>query len=276
MSQSEMQETGLQRNEAKQSQYWYFRFHENFFDNMPLMKMQTEPGGYEFVVILLKLYCLSVRTGGVLECPMNDYGQVDIPTLASMLRHEPKIVSRAIEYFIKHKFLQLMESVDTEEVTVFLPGVKDMTGKTSKEADRKRAIRHAQEQLPKPEEKHEDVENSRKDKCKVFGTFKNVWLLPEELTKVRNKYENANVLIENLSIYKARENKEYPNDYAALLGFAKRSGILKVSERERRQSVYERYKKEAQLGFPPPADCKEILTDMQFAELEQIAEENME
>lgn len=261
--------------EKTQNQYWYFRFHENFFDSMPLMKMQTEPGGYEFVVILLKLYCLSVRTGGMLECPTTDDGQIDIATLSEMLRHKPNIVAHAIQYFIKHQFLHLMEVVDNEDLTIFLPDVQNMTGKASKEADRKRAERNAKSALPVPEIKR-NLTEERKQNAKAYGQFRNVYLYPEEADAFRNKYENATQLIERLSVYKAREAKDYPNDHAALEGFAATSGILNVSERDKRKKIYERYKKEALMGYPPPQEIQNDLTKMQYEELLKIAEENEE
>lgn len=41
--------------------YWYFRFTDHFFDDLEILRMENLPAnaGYEYIVILLKLYCLS-------------------------------------------------------------------------------------------------------------------------------------------------------------------------------------------------------------------------
>lgn len=252
---------------GEETRYWYFRFNEFFFDDFEIIKMQGEPGGYEYLVILLKLYCLSVRNGGVFSMKSTEDGQLDLLTLADAIRHKVSIVSPAIRYFTEKGFVQILVSPD--ETEVHLPGVKNMVGSSSRDADQKRlerSMKKEKELLPEPEE------NSRIKNCEVFGTFGNVLLLPEESKKLFAKYENAAKMIERLSVYKAQYNKEYDNDYAALLGFAEKDGKLKQSEFEKREVAYQRYKREAELGFPPPSEMKEVLTAMQFKELEDLAE----
>lgn len=49
--------------------YGYFRFPKWFFDDMEILRLDTLPAnvGYEYIVILLKIYCLSVENGGYIK-----------------------------------------------------------------------------------------------------------------------------------------------------------------------------------------------------------------
>ena len=49
------------KEKVNATEYWYFRFNEHFFDDIKIAQMETLPGGFEMLVILLKLYCLSVK-----------------------------------------------------------------------------------------------------------------------------------------------------------------------------------------------------------------------
>lgn len=79
--------------------YWYFRFPKHFFDNMEMIKMQRHPAGFEYLVILLKLYALSVENEGYIEIPIVN-GRADFATIAKVMRfHQQYTVEDAIHYF---------------------------------------------------------------------------------------------------------------------------------------------------------------------------------
>ena len=44
------------KEKVNATEYWYFRFNEHFFDDIKIAQMETLPGGFEMLVILLKLY----------------------------------------------------------------------------------------------------------------------------------------------------------------------------------------------------------------------------
>lgn len=254
------------------TKYWYFRFPKNFFNSVEIIKMETQAGGYEYLVILLKLYCLSTEQGGVFCLPATETGCLDVALLSEILRHKVQVVGSAIEYFTKHGFVELVTAEEEGQMQTYMhfPDVKYNTGQSSKDADRKRIERGRKEaELPGPAKKDERAEKGR-----VYGEFKNVILLDDEYRKFTSRYENAAQVIERLSIWKARSGKNTPNDYAYLLHFAETDGVLKQSEKEKRAVLYERYKREAIAGCPPPSEAKEILTEMQWEELCKIAEES--
>ncbi len=258
---------------ASATKYWFFRFPNNFFQSAEITKMEGQVGGYEYLVILLKLYCKATDQGGVYCIPATDTGALDVILLSRLLGHNVQTVASAMQYFIKHGFVELVPADEEGYKRTYLhfPDVKYNTGQSSKDADRKRVERSQKEAsaLPGPAKTDE-----RAARGKVYGEFKNVILLDEEYRKFTSRYENAEQIIQRLSIWKARSGKPSHNDYAFLLSFAETDGVLKQSERERRAIAYELYKREAEAGCPPPLDKKELLTEMQWQELCEIAEKN--
>ncbi|MCI5689268.1 MAG: phage replisome organizer N-terminal domain-containing protein [Emergencia sp.] len=261
------------REGSAATKYWYFRFSKNFFNDIGIIKMESLIGGYEYLVILLKLYALSTEHGGVFSLPATPSGDLDVALLSEILRHKVQAVGSAIEYFTTHGFMELVSEPETEQTYLYFPEVKYNTGQSSKDADRKRIERQKKAEaatLPEPADEREKP-------GKVYGEFKNVSLTNEEYRKFSNRYENANVVIEKLSIWKAKRDKSAsPKDYAYLLSFAETDGILKQSEKEKRTITYERYKREALLGYPPPQDIRDMITEMQWEELKELAEKNFD
>ena len=106
--------------------YWYFRFTDHFFDDLDILRMENLPAnaGYEYIVILLKLYCLSTRSGGFVKIRTSFDGQIDYTLLSDELRHKSReTVYAAVSYFISVGLIQIMEAVDF--TTFFAPGVKN-------------------------------------------------------------------------------------------------------------------------------------------------------
>lgn len=258
-------------------QYWYFRFHEHYFDDIKIIQMQTLPGGFEFLIILFKLYCLSVKNMGLLEIPLLN-GKPDTATLAKALRHEQNVVEMALNYFIKEKFVDIFvrqEDDDKNKVVLDMVDMKNMIGKSSAEADRKRELRN---------EKHKELEEKieatdRKKFCKHYGMYKNVLLLDNEYEELNRTYKNASILIEKVSLYKKQHDVDYADDYAAVMKFALDDGIKNVNNKELKEKEIERKRKlwetEASVGCIPPEEAKELLGEKEYQRLYEIAEKRL-
>lgn len=265
----------MARRSGEKGRYWYFRFRDNFFMDEDLMNLELLPGGYEYIVILLKLYARSVQNGGIIRIPTfgkeddEDLSKLETANLAKQINHDPMPVIAAVEYFVKKGFLIISSDSDNDEVVIDVPGVKPMIGKSSQGADaeRNRLSKH-QESLPTPEREKVNGKNT-------YGEFENVYLTDTEYKKLNKRYENADYVINRLSLYYKRTGKHFADDYAAVLSFGDKDGIVKVQEKEKMRICYERYKREAEQGFPPPAEIKEVLTTLQFEELERIAEKKI-
>ncbi len=266
-------------NGTNQTRYWYFRFVEYFFENPKIIAMEQEPGGFEYLVILLKLYCKSLSTGGTLRVRANN--MADLNVIAKMVRHDIVIVERAIEYFIKNGIIDVVGETDNYNdryLNMDMPYVKNMTGRSSAAADQKRLKRqsnketeeievHEKEKLPKPQKNR-----------KAYGCFENVLLSDEEFKELDTEYENAKVVINRLSIYKKQYNKTYANDYAAVLKFATTDGKKRVNDEEEKRKKLERkikqWENEALIGATPPDEARELLGEEEYKRLVKIAEEN--
>ena len=214
--------------------YWYFRFADNFFDKTEIIEMEYEPSGYEYLIILLKLYCKSVGQNGVLRIKARD--MKDMQVLSGMTRHKPEVLTCAIQYFIDHGFIEVLEPVEDNVIKMEMPYVKDMIGRSSKRADAVRLQRHEQNRLQAPA-----AEQDRGELLKC-GSFGNVLISENEKREFERQYENAGKIINRLSIFKKRENKNYDDDYAALLGFAEKDGIRSSSSQNQKSRLYEYYK----------------------------------
>ncbi len=208
-----------EKDKANKAEYWYFRFNEHFFDDIKIAQMETIPGGFEMLVILLKLYCLSVKERGMFRLP-NANGEPDYEALARLTRHPRRTLEMAIQYFVSMGFVEIIIGHNAGETIFKTPRLENMIGKSSKEADRKRLARARQQQQNELPENTDD----RKVKCDKYGVFNNVYLFKDEYKALDDKYKNANELIDRVSIYKEQFKKEYENDYAAVLSFALKDG----------------------------------------------------
>ena len=246
------------------TEYWYFRFNEHFFDDIKIAQMETLPGGFEMLVILLKLYCLAVKERGMFRLP-NVENKPDYEALAKLTRHPRRTIEMAIQYFSSVGFIEIIIGHDARETIFKTPELKNMIGRSSKEADRRRLARaRKQEQLP------EETDN-RKSLCKKFGVFKNVYLLEKEYLSLNEEYKNVNDLINRVSIHKEQFKKEYDNDYAAVLKFAIKDGEKRPDKKKEREREILQFEREALIGAAPPETARELLGDEKFKELTEIA-----
>lgn len=248
------------------TEYWYFRFNEHFFDDIKIAQMETLPGGFEMLVILLKLYCLSVKERGMFRLP-NANGEPDYEALAKLTRHPRRTLEMAIQYFVSMGFVEIIIGHDVGETIFKTPKLENMIGKSSKEADRKRLARSRQQQNELPENTDE-----RKTKCDKYGVFNNVYLRKDEYKALDEKYKNANELIDRVSIYKEQFKKDYENDYAAVLSFAFKDGEEKPDMSKAREREVKMLETEASIGAAPPDSARELLGDKKFRELTELAE----
>ena len=253
-------------DEINETKYWYFRVNDNFFDDMKIIQIEDLPGGFEFLVILLKLYCLSVRERGMFRV-LNKNGEPDYGSLARKIRHSRSTLELAIQCFVSIGFLEIIICHEANETIFKTPQLTNMIGKSSKEADRKRLARAKKQFDELPENTDE-----RKEKCDKYGVFNNVYLLKDEHRALDEKYKNANDLIDRVSVYKKQFRKEYDDDYAAVLSFAQKDGEEKPDMSKIRERKIRQLKIEASIGVSPSEEDRELLGDEKFKELTELAE----
>ena len=97
----------------------------------------------------------------------------------------------------------------------------------------------AREERTQSDRTQSDQPKAPARKVKWYGSFKNVALTDEEYAALMGQAENRDALIEDLSAYKASTNRQYANDYAALL-----------RTEERRRARQKQYGKKQPVGAP--------------------------
>ena len=120
---------------ADDKKYYYMRLKEDFFDSNDAVKiMESMPDGYLYSNILLKLYLKSLKCNGRLM--YQDRIPYNAEVLATLTNHSVGVVEKALSVF---KNLGLIEVLDNG--AIYMLDIQNYIGKSSTEADRKRAYR---------------------------------------------------------------------------------------------------------------------------------------
>lgn len=120
---------------ADNQKYYYMRLKEDFFDSNDAVKiMESMPDGYLYSNILLKLYLKSLKCNGRLM--YQDRIPYNANVLATLTNHSVGVVEKALSVF---EDLGLIEILDNG--AIYMLDIQNYIGKSSTEADRKRAYR---------------------------------------------------------------------------------------------------------------------------------------
>lgn len=135
---------------SENKKWFYLKFKENYFEKDQVRVVEAMKNGYEYSLIILKLYLKSLRFDGQLK--INDaipYNKDKIELLASVLGHDPANVMHSINLA---KELGIMDVFSTGEM--FMLDIQEFIGHSSTEAERKRIYR----------EKLKKIENTSKNR----------------------------------------------------------------------------------------------------------------
>lgn len=119
-------------------QYYYMRLREDFFTSNEVSLLEAMDNGYVYSNILLKMYLRSIQGGGRLM--FNQHRAFTTKLLAGILKHDEEIVVEALSIFEE---LGLIETLSNG--VIYMLDFENMIGKSSNEADRKRAYRKRME-----------------------------------------------------------------------------------------------------------------------------------
>ncbi len=119
---------------ADAKKYYYMRLNENYFDTDEQIVLESMPDGYLYSNILLKLYLKSLKRDGLLM--FNERIPYNAQMIATITRHQIGTVEKALELFRQLGIVEILDSG-----AIYMLDVQNYVGKTSTEADRKRAYR---------------------------------------------------------------------------------------------------------------------------------------
>ena len=112
--------------------YFYLMLKENFYDSDDMVLLESMENGYKYSNILLKLYLRSLKDKGKLM--YKDRIPYSVEMLAKLTRHDPDTVRRAIEIFRDMGIIEILDNG-----AIFMMDIENYIGKSSTEADRRRA-----------------------------------------------------------------------------------------------------------------------------------------
>ena len=119
---------------ADNKKYYYLRLKENFFDSDEIIILESMEKGYLYSNILLKLYLRSLKNEGKLM--FNDRIPFNIDMLSRVTRHSENDVEQALHIFEELKLVEILDNG-----AIFMSDIQNFIGKTTTEADRKKAYR---------------------------------------------------------------------------------------------------------------------------------------
>lgn len=187
--------------------YW-FKFKDDFFDNIKIKKLRKIAGGDTYTIIYLKLQLLSLKTGGFLhfEGVEEDFAR----ELSLKIDEDDDDVEITINFLLKHGML-----IETEADKYVLPETIKCIGSESSSAERVRKCRERQKNLLLQEENNSDLsENnqSKSDECyKNVTCNKNVTLDNKiEDNKIEdNKINNTSAYTEIIDYLNEKTNSNF-------------------------------------------------------------------
>lgn len=120
------------KDEKVKGRYFYLMLKENFYDSDDMVLLESMENGYKYSNILLKLYLRSLKDKGKLM--YKDRIPYSVEMLAKLTRHDPDTVRRAIEIFRNMGIIEILDNG-----AIFMMDIENYIGKSSTEADRRRA-----------------------------------------------------------------------------------------------------------------------------------------
>ena len=217
--------------------YYYLKLKENYFGDDSIVLLESMQDGVLYSNILLKLYLKSLKNGGRLQLDEN------IPYTAQMIatitRQQIGTVERALQIFLKLGLVELLDSG-----TYYMSNIELLIGRSSTEAERKRAarlqnralcaprtdgghlsdIRPPEIELEKEIEIKREIEKGRSEPertARAYGRYQNVFLADEELASLQAEFPAVwESYIEKLSEYMASTGRRYQSHAATIRRWA--------------------------------------------------------
>ena len=117
--------------------YYYLKFKENYFEQDHIKVIEAMKNGYEYSLIILKLYLKSLKFDGQLR--INEripYNASKIDLLAGVIGHDPANVMHAINIAKEVGIIEILTGGE-----MFMSDIQNFIGHDSSEAERKRLYR---------------------------------------------------------------------------------------------------------------------------------------
>jgi predicted phage replisome organizer len=185
---------------AINKKYYYLKFKENYFDQDHIKVIEAMKNGYEYSLIILKLYLKAVKFDGQLK--INEaipYHKDKIDLLAGVIGHDPANVGLAINLA---KDLGVIEILDSGEI--FMKDIQNFIGHSSTEADRKKQYR---QKLKGELVLSKNKDGQKVDKCPDIRTPEIEIEIDKEI-EIERKKRFTKPTIEQIEEYKQQRQQQ--------------------------------------------------------------------
>ncbi len=221
---------------AENRRFYYLKLKESFYNSETMVVLESMPDGLLFSNLLLKMYLMSLKSGGILM--LNDHIPHTVQTIATFTRHQIGTVERAIKIFMEFGLVEVLT-----DGAFYMTDIQLLIGQSSTEGERKKRERsrlQRQKLLPSgkvdicppidpvdkcpPILEFRDIENRDKsieiregERARAFGRYENVFLFMAELTELQTDFPTVwQEYIERLSEYMASTGKTYKSHAATI------------------------------------------------------------
>lgn len=114
--------------------YYYIKLKADYFDSDEMIVLESMPDGYKYSNILLKFMLRSIKNEGKLM--LNKTIPFNSNMLANVTRHSVGDIEKAVDIFQKLNLIEILQNG-----AIYINDIQNYIGKSTTEADRKRAYR---------------------------------------------------------------------------------------------------------------------------------------
>ena len=214
--------------------YYYLKLKEYFFNSEPMMILESMQDGLLYSNLLLKMYLMSLKSGGILL--LGDHFPHTPQTIATCTRHQIGTVERGLQIFLKLGLIEILT-----DGAYYMTDIQLLIGQSSTEGERKKRERSRlkrQNLLPvggvdicptTPVDKcppilERDIEldidreiDGEQNAPATFGRYQNVFLSAGELSELQADFPTVwQEYIDRLSEYMASTGKTYKSHAATI------------------------------------------------------------
>ena len=91
---------------AENRRFYYLKLKENFYNSETMVVLESMPDGLLYSNLLLKMYLMSLKNGGILM--LNEHLPHTVQTIATFTRHQIGTVERAIKVFMEFGLVEVL------------------------------------------------------------------------------------------------------------------------------------------------------------------------
>ena len=214
---------------AENRRFYYLKLKEGFYNSETMVVLESMPDGLLYSNLLLKMYLMSLKSGGILM--LNEHLPHTVQTIATFTRHQIGTVERAIKVFMKFGLVEVLT-----DGAFYMADIQLLIGQSSTEGERKQRqkllpsgkvdICPPIDQVDKcppileirdKEYRDKSLENREGEHDRTLGRYQNVFLSAGELSELQADFPTVwQEYIERLSEYMASTGRTYKSHAATI------------------------------------------------------------